>query len=288
AGSRNFCNKIWNATRFALMNGAAVGSLDGAELTAADRWILSRLQNVIAATDAALDDFEFAKASELLYHFAWDEVCDWYLELAKIQLAEGLGHTRLVLGHVLDALLRLLHPLVPFVTEELWRALTGAESIVVAAWPEVDSRYTDPQAEAEIATLQEVVTEVRRFRSDQGLKPGQKVAARLGLAGSAVERQEPAIRSLLRLTEPSETFSATARLTVRGVTVETGAAGAIDVAAERKRLEKDPAAARREAAQAAAKLGNEQFTAKAPADVVAKVRARADQAAADIARLEEQ
>ena len=89
AGSRNFCNKIWNATRFALMNGAAVGSLDGLELTAADRWILSRLQTVITAADAAFEDFEFAKASDLLYHFAWDEVCDWYLELAKIQLGDG-------------------------------------------------------------------------------------------------------------------------------------------------------------------------------------------------------
>src|SRR5690606_11062874 len=205
AGSRNFCNKIWNATRFALMNGAAVGSLDGAELTAADRWILSRLQSVIQAADAAFEDFEFAKASELLYHFAWDEVCDWYLELAKIQLADGLDHTRLVLGQVLDALLRLLHPLVPYVTEELWRALTGGESIVIAPWPEADARWTDPAAEAEIASLQEVVTEVRRFRSDQGLMPGQKVAAKLDLAGSGLERQERAIRSLLRLTEPSET-----------------------------------------------------------------------------------
>src|SRR5690606_2614281 len=234
------------------------------------------------------EDFEFAKASELLYHFAWDEVCDWYLELAKIQLADGLDHTRLVLGQVLDALLRLLHPLVPYVTEELWRALTGGESIVIAPWPDADARWADPAAEAEIATLQEVVTEVRRFRSDQGLKPGQKVAAELDLAGSGLERQERAIRSLLRLTEPSETFSATATLTVRGVTVQIDTAGAIDVAAERKRLEKDLAAARKEAAQVAAKLGNEQFMAKAPAEVVAKVRARAEQAEADIARLEAQ
>src|SRR5690606_41468663 len=124
----------------------------------------------------------------------------------------------------------------------LWRALPGAESIVRDAWPEMASRYTDTEAEAEIATVQEVVTGVRRLRSDQGLKPGQKVAARLALAGSAVERQGPAIRPLLRLTEPSETFSATARLTVRGVTVEIDTAGAIDVAAERKRLEKDRAA----------------------------------------------
>ncbi|WP_181612206.1 valine--tRNA ligase [Nonomuraea soli] len=288
AGSRNFCNKLWNATRFALMNGASVGSLEGAPLTAADRWILSRLQTVTGQVDAAFDDFEFAKVSDLLYHFAWDEVCDWYLELAKVQIQEGLEHTRVVLGHVLDALLRLLHPLVPFVTEELWRAVTGGESVVVASWPVVDARLTDPGAEKEILALQELVTEVRRFRSDQGLKPGQKVAARLGLAGTMVAGHEAAIRSLLRLEAPGESFNATASFTAAGVSVEIDTAGAIDVVAERKRLEKDLAGARKEAAQAAGKLGNEQFLSKAPDDVVAKIRARAEQAAADIARLEAQ
>ncbi|MEV4065686.1 valine--tRNA ligase [Nonomuraea dietziae] len=287
AGSRNFCNKIWNATRFALMNGAAVGELPDS-LTAADRWILSRLQTVIGEADAAFEEFEFAKASDLLYHFAWDEVCDWYLELAKVQLSQGLEDTRLVLGHVFDALLRLLHPLVPFVTEELWRAVTGGESVVVSTWPVADARYADPAAEAEILAVQELVTEIRRFRSDQGLKPGQKVAARLSLSGTALAEHEAAIRSLLRLQEPSETFAATASLVVAGVTVQLDTAGTIDVAAERKRLEKDLAVARKDAAQVAAKLGNEQFMAKAPDDVVAKVRARAESSAADIARLEGQ
>ncbi|WP_343948253.1 valine--tRNA ligase [Nonomuraea longicatena] len=284
-GSRNFCNKIWNAIRFALMNGATVGELP-ADLTAADRWILSRLQHVIAAADAGFEEYEFAKVSDLLYHFAWDEVCDWYLELAKIQIAEGREGTRLVLGHVLDALLRLLHPLVPFVTEELWRAVTGGESAVVAAWPTADPRYTDPAAEAEIIALQELVTEVRRFRSDQGLKPGQRVAARL--SGSPLGESENAVRSLLRLEPATEGFTPTARLAVGGVTVEIDTAGAIDVVAERKRLEKDLAVARKEAGQVAAKLGNEQFMAKAPDEVVAKVRGRAAQADEDIARLEAQ
>ncbi|MFI9558444.1 valine--tRNA ligase [Nonomuraea endophytica] len=287
AGSRNFCNKIWNATRFALMNGAAVGELPS-DLTAADRWILSRLQHTIEAADAAFEEFEFAKVSDLLYHFAWDEVCDWYLELAKIQIAEGRTGTRLVLGHVFDALLRLLHPLVPFVTEELWQAVTGGTSVMVAQWPVTDPRYRDPDAEAEITALQELVTEVRRFRSDQGLKPGQRVAARLGLSGTALAAQEAAIRSLLRLEEPGDGFSATARFAVAGVSVEIDTAGAIDVVAERKRLEKDLAVARKEAAQVSAKLGNEQFMAKAPEDVVAKVRARATQSGEDIARLEAQ
>ncbi|MDH2429786.1 valine--tRNA ligase [Sphaerisporangium sp. TRM90804] len=293
AGSRNFCNKMWNATRFALMNGATVaGPLpEPGELAVADRWILSRLHDVLAAVDTAYEDFEFAKISDLLYHFAWDEVCDWYVELAKIQIASGgevAERTRLVLGHVFDALLRLLHPLMPFVTEELWRALTGGPSITVAAWPSVDARYAAPAAESEIAALQELVTEVRRFRSDQGLKPGQRVAARLGLAGTPLAAHERAIRVLLRLDEPSESFAATARLAVGPATVEIDTAGAIDVAAERRRMEKDLAAARKEAAQATAKLGNEQFMSKAPDDVVAKVRARAAQADGDIARLEAQ
>ncbi|WP_169952771.1 valine--tRNA ligase [Microbispora sp. H11081] len=289
-GSRNFCNKIWNATRFALMNGAVSDGLPD-DLTAADRWILSRLQEVVASVDAAFEEFEFAKASDALYHFAWDEVFDWYVELAKVQFAEGgavAENTKRVLGHVLDALLRLLHPLVPFVTEELWRALTGRESIVVAPWPSVSSGLLDPAAEQEIVSLQNLVTEVRRFRSDQGLKPGQRVAARLSLSGTALAAHEGAIRVLLRLDEPADTFSPTARLTVGTVLVEIDTAGAIDVVAERKRLEKDLAVARKEQAQVTAKLGNEQFMAKAPDDVVAKVRRRAEQAAEDIARLEAQ
>ena len=290
AGSRNFCNKIWNATRFALLNGAVSTGLPERErLTTADRWILSRLQTVIAAVDAAFEEFEFAKVCDALYHFAWDEVCDWYVELAKTQLAAGgevAENTKRVLGHVLDALLRLLHPLIPFVTEELWRALTGRESIMIAPWPAASPELADPAAEQEIAELQELVTQVRRFRADQGLKPSSRVAARLNLAGTALAPHEPAIRSLVRLDPPGEGFTPTARLEVGAVTVEIDTAGAIDLAAERRRLEKDLAAARKEYAQASGKLANEQFLAKAPAEVVEKVRRRAAQAQEEIARLE--
>jgi len=290
AGSRNFCNKIWNATRFALLNGAVSTGLPERErLTTADRWILSRLQTVIAAVDAAFEEFEFAKVCDALYHFAWDEVCDWYVELAKTQLAAGgevAENTKRVLGHVLDALLRLLHPLIPFVTEELWRALTGRESIMIAPLPAASPELADPAAEQEIAELQELVTQVRRFRADQGLKPSSRVAARLNLAGTALAPHEPAIRSLVRLDPPGEGFTPTARLEVGAVTVEIDTAGAIDLAAERRRLEKDLAAARKEYAQASGKLANEQFLAKAPAEVVEKVRRRAAQAQEEIARLE--
>ncbi|WP_327676899.1 valine--tRNA ligase [Kitasatospora sp. NBC_00458] len=288
-GSRNFCNKIWNATRFALMNGATVeGPLPAPEqLTPVDRWILSRLNATVAEVDALYDGYEFAKASDALYHFAWDEVFDWYVELSKTTLAKGGAQadaSRRVLGEVLDVTLRLLHPIVPFVTEALWTTLTGAESLVVAEWP-ADGGFRDAAAESEVATLQQVVTEVRRFRSDQGLQPAQRVPARLELDGTVLAVHEDAIRSLLRLTVPEEGFSATASLPVAGATVALDLSGTIDVAAERKRLAKDLAAAEKEKAQTAAKLGNEAFLAKAPDDVVAKIRTRQEAAGADIARI---
>ena len=137
-GARNFCNKLWNATRFALLNGATVPAAlpSPASLTVADRWILSRLATVTAEVDALFEDYEFGKLCEALYHFAWDEVCDWYLELAKAALPGPAGQTtRAVLGYVLEALLRLLHPVIPFVTEELWTALTGGDTVMTAPWP---------------------------------------------------------------------------------------------------------------------------------------------------------
>ncbi|OMI38359.1 valine--tRNA ligase [Streptomyces sparsogenes] len=287
--SRNFANKIWNATRFALMNGATIeGELPPAErLSATDRWILSRLNTVVAEVDAYYEDYQFAKLSDTLYHFAWDEVFDWYVELSKTTFAQGgaaADASRRVLGEVLDVMLRLLHPVVPFVTEKLWTALTGRESVVIADWP-ADSGFRDAAAEQEITTLQQVVTEVRRFRADQGLQPGQKVPARLELSGTPLMAHEDAMRSLLRLQPAGEGFTATASLPVAGATVALDLSGAIDVEAERKRLAKDLAAAEKDKAQTTAKLGNEAFLAKAPDHVVEKIRMRQSTAEADIARI---
>src|SRR5205814_516546 len=198
AGSRNFCNKLWNATRFALLNGAHVRGELPVSLSTVDRWVLSRLQHVIEEVDGQYEAFEFAKVCDTLYHFAWDDVCDWYVELTKPVLAAGgpaAEATRRVLGHVLDQVLRLLHPVIPFVTDELWAALTAEPSVLVASWPVADKSLVDDAAEDEVGVLQRVVTEVRRFRSDQGLKPGQRVAARL----SGVVAHEELIRSLTRL-----------------------------------------------------------------------------------------
>ncbi len=300
AGARNFCNKLWNAARFALLNGAV--SADGlpapSQLTAADRWILSRLAAVTAETDQLFEQFEFAKICEALYHFAWDEFCDWYLELAKVTLAgpdpAAAAGTRQVLGVVLDRLLRLLHPLLPFVTEELWTALTGGESIVVAAWPgqhvagSGDQPASDPAAEAEIEALMRLVTQVRRFRSDQGLRPSQRVPAVLdGLARTPLARHEASIRSLLRLAEPAEPFAPTATVQAEGVTVRLDTAAGLDIAAERNRLGKDLAAAQAEAEAAERKLANKSFVERAPAEVVAKNRDRLAAARAEVRLLTE-
>jgi valyl-tRNA synthetase len=289
-GSRNFCNKLWNATRFALLNGATVeGELPApAELSSVDRWVLSRLEHVIGEVDEQFEAFEFAKACDVLYHYAWDDVCDWYLELAKPVLAEGgpaAERTRRVLGHVLDQLLRLLHPVIPFVTDELWSSLTGELTIVRASWPTMDSSYVDDEAERLMLALQTVVTEVRRFRSDQGLKPGQRVTAKLKKLGG-LTTYEPLIRSLVRLDKPGKGFVATATLSVAGgVGVELDTRGAIDVAAERARLVKDQGAAEKEAAQTRSKLDDEAFLAKAPEPVVAKIRERLVAAEADLTRI---
>lgn len=299
--SRNFATKLFNATRFALMNGAAPAPLpDIADLTDADRWILGRLEEVRAEVDSALDGYEFSRACESLYHFAWDEFCDWYLELAKVQLAEGLSDTTAVLAAVLDTLLKLLHPVMPFVTETLWKVLTGGagtseatgkvESLVIAQWPTTSGIALDPIAAGRIADVQKLVTEIRRFRSDQGLADRQKVPARLsGVDAAGLDGQVAPVTALAWLTKSGDDFNASAHIEVRlstgTVNVEVDTSGTVDVAAERRRLEKDLAAAQKELAGTAAKLGNEAFLAKAPDDVVAKIRARQQLASEEVERI---
>ncbi|MGH3272972.1 MAG: class I tRNA ligase family protein, partial [Streptosporangiaceae bacterium] len=305
AGARNFCNKLWNAVRFALINGAVTEGLPAAEqLSAADRWILSRLAAVTAQVDEFFEEFEFAKACESLYHFAWDEFCDWYLELAKSALSggdEAARTTRMVLGVTLDRLLRLLHPFLPFVTDELWTALTGGESVMIARWPGVpapgatadagldqSAPPADPAAEAEIGALMRLVTQVRRFRSDQGLRPGQPVPAVLtGIAGTPLAAHEAQVRALTRLIIPDETFAPTASVQAEGVTVELGTVAGLDVEAERRRASKDLAVAQAEIQAMESKLGNPSFLERAPAAVVAKNRGRLAAAQDEARRLAE-
>lgn len=292
--SRSFVTKLFNANKFALMNGARTGDLPARDtLTDADRWILDRFDAVLIEVDAAFDAYEFGKACEALYHFAWDELCDWYLELSKVQFTESEARaesTGVVLGTVLDSVLRLLHPVIPFVTETLWQALTGGESVVIAQWPRPTGVPADTGSAQRIDDLQRLVTEIRRFRSDQGLNDKQKVAARvLGLDTAGLDRLHPEVANLGRLTEPGADFAATAsvevRLSTTTVTVEVDTSGSVDLVAERRRLEKDLAAAQKELAGTEAKLSNDAFLAKAPEQVVDKIRSRRDIAAAEVDRI---
>ncbi len=286
-GARNFASKLWNATRFALMNGATVdGDLPPvASLGAIDRWILSRLNETIAEADQLFESFEFARACELIYHFAWDELCDWYLELSKEAFAgSNKAASQRVLGHVLDQLLRLMHPVMPFITEELWTTLTGKESLVIAQWPISDASLIDPSAAKIIEQVQEIVTEVRRFRNDQGVKPSQKLPARFNLH-KEIASYVPAMAFLLRLEDATSGFNAGAVVEFSSGKVELDLTGTVDVAAERARLVKDLATAQKDRATAEVKLNNEGFMAKAPADVVVQIRERLQQTDGDIARI---
>jgi valyl-tRNA synthetase len=301
-GSRNFVNKLWNATRFALLNGAdPAPALDEVALSLADRWILARLAEVTAEVDALYDGFEFGKACDALFHFAWDELFDWYLELAKVPLRggddpAGADRTRAVLGRCLDTLLRLLHPVVPFVTDDLWRALNGlndsGETLALATWP-VESGRRDPEALAELDRLQELVLELRRFRTQQAIASRRKIGAVL-LATDSATRDFAAAWSaqLAALADLTLTVDAGAPegwqvLSSRGVSVALDLLGSIDIEAERARVARALEAAAKEIRQTAGKLGNPGFLAKAPGAVVSEIRQRHAAAELEQARLNE-
>jgi valyl-tRNA synthetase len=284
-GSRNFATKLWNATRFAMMNGATVeGDLPPLEsLNAIDKWILSRWSQTCSQVTELLENYEFARACETLYHFAWDDLCDWYLELSKETFASGdAAHSQRVLGYVLDQLFRVMHPVMPFITEQLWTALTGQESLVTAQWPKAQSSHVDKKAEELVSQLQEIITEVRRFRNDQGIKTSLKIPGRF-IAPAHIAKYASAMAFVVRM-ELGE-ITASAKCEAAGVVVEFDLTGSIDVVAERQRLEKDLATASKDKQTAEVKLNNQGFMAKAPENVVVEIRERLEKTTSDIARI---
>ena len=287
-GSRNFATKLWNATRFAMMNGATTdGELpELKDLNTIDKWILSRLSETISEVDSLLESYEFARACELMYHFAWDDLCDWYLELSKEAFASGDSeNTKRVLGYVLDQLFRLMHPVMPFITETMWTTLTGRESLVIAQWPVAQAGHVDEASEKLIGQLQEIITDVRRFRNDQGIKTSQKIPARFS-APAHIGEYASAMAFVLRLELGDITPSA--HCEIGAVKVEFDLTGSIDVVAERARLEKDLATAVKDKQTAEVKLNNQGFMAKAPENVVVEIRERLEKTTADIERLNSQ
>lgn len=303
AGSRNFATKLWNASRFALLNGAHCnGALPQDEqMSAVDIWIMNQLSEMLALVDTSLENFEFAKASEAIYHFAWDDLCDWYLELSKSSFASSGASaevSRRVLGEVLDNLLRVLHPFMPFITEALWCKLTGGESIVIAKWPKLSltTSTTNSMASTKnevaqrsreiVEDLQALITEIRRFRNDQGIKNSTKIAAKIsGLGDRGLEKYEEALRFLVKLDMPGEKFASSGRIEVKSFTVEFDLTGSVDLLAERLRLEKDLIAIEKDLATAKVKLVNKNFMAKAPEEVVSEIRERERYCAGEIERI---
>ena len=286
--SRNFATKLWNATRFAIMNGANVdGELPASSsLNAIDKWILSRLSETISEVDQLLENYEFARACDVIYHFAWDDLCDWYLELSKETFASGNSEaTKRVLGHVLDQLLKLMHPVMPFITEELWTSFTGGESLVISQWPVADASHIDKKSEKLVTELQTIITEVRRFRNDQGIKTTQKVPGRF-IAPTDIAQYAPAMAFVLKM--ESVDFTASASFEIGLVKVELDLTGTIDIGAERARLTKDLATAQKDLQTAQVKLSNEGFMAKAPENVVVEIKERLVTTSADIERISAQ
>ena len=246
--------------------------------------------------------FEFGKACDALFHFAWDELFDWYVELAKVPLRGSeadVDRTRAVLGRCLDTVLRLLHPVIPFVSDELWRTLNGlgetGETLALAEWPTASDRR-DPQALAEFTSLQELVAELRRFRTQQGIPSRTKVAAVL-LATDEAGRDfaaawSPQLAGLAYLTiEPGAAGISAPDgwevLSSGGISVALDLLGSIDIEAEKARTTKGLDAVLKEIKQTSAKLNNPGFLAKAPDSVVEEIRARHDAAVAEQIRLEE-
>ena len=289
AGSRNFATKLWNATRFAMLNGANVsGDLPATDqLNAIDNWILTRLDQTIAEADELFEKFEFAKACELIYHFAWDDLCDWYLELSKSTFSAAgaeADKSKRVLGQVLDQLLRLMHPVMPFITEQMWCTLTQGESLMIADWPKSDLSGQDFSSVKLVEQMQAIITEVRRFRNDQGIKSTAKVVAKFtGLSKVGLDKYEAAIRHVVKCEAGAGNF--TAKTQIGDVVIEFDLTGAVDLVAERARLTKDLQTAQKDRDTAKVKLENDGFMAKAPMEVVTEIRERLAQTSSDIERI---
>jgi valyl-tRNA synthetase len=303
-GTRRFANKLWNVGGFALsrLEGTRPGAEpDPALLTLEDRWILSRLDTVQAAVDEAYEAYDWAVVCRTLYHYVWDELADWYVEAVKVRLygddQDAAATARQVLANVADRVLRLLHPVMPFVTETLWRSLTGAEggrdSLMVAAWPDRAASAADTDAERDFAVLQDLVTEVRKFRSQNGIAPSARFELTVATAERALlESQVPLIASLAGLSglvvvDELDERAGTSTIVFGSGQAQVELAGLIDVEGELERLKKELAKAEGDLQRVEGKLANASFVERAPAEVVERERAKGAEQRQTIEQLRE-
>ena len=300
AASRNFANKIWNAARFIHMNidGHDVPCALPQSLTLEDQWIVSRFNTVTKEVTENLDKFELGMAVSKLYDFIWDDFCDWYIELAKRPLTGGdeaaAQNTRQVLVWVLTNTLALLHPFMPFVTEEIWQSLPHqGEALIVAPWPEYEEGHAFPQAEAEMKKVMELITAVRTRRSEMNVPPSKKAHLAIEAADTAAFEAEK--EAIARLAYCSGVEVAQSVPQAEGsVTVVTAACRAylpmddlVDKKAETARLTKELEGAKKQLATAEAKLQNEKFISKAPQKVIDGVKDNAEKLREKVRGIEE-
>jgi valyl-tRNA synthetase len=308
-GYRNFINKLWNASRFALMN------LDGYDperfeaqllvsrsaLHMPERWLLSRLQAVAGEVDTALDGFRFSDAANAIYHFVWHELCDWYIEIAKPHLHQGpeidqdpakaaRRHVvQGVLARALETTMRLLHPFAPYVTEEIWQKLPKPtqlpESLMITVFPRGEPSWIDTDAEAEMGLVQDVVTSCRMLRATYGVPPAQAITVELRVATerargvlvehlAIIQRSAKITASIVSIEDAAPLPGAAKTMIGAEVEIVMPLGGLIDVATEKTRIAKDITKAEREIATLEKKLGNADFLARAPEDVVAEQKTR--------------
>jgi len=313
--NRNFANKIWNAARFVIMNldigyqRLDIGLISHIQYSLPDRWILSRLNHLIATMDRLFAAYQYGEAGRQAYEFLWGEYCDWYLEMAKIVLSgedqAARERTQAVLVHVLDQTLRLLHPFIPFVTEEIWQHLkraAGAESwpeaLMIARWPEVDESRIDPQAEVDMGLIMDLIRAIRNARAEYRVEPGRRIPAIFSADGRRplLESQAPVLSTLARLDPKgmrieehlAEAPRQSVTLVVGGVTCYLPLAGLVDLDRERERLGKELAGLEGAISRSERLLADEKFMARAPEHVVRRERDKLEDLRAQRQKLVEQ
>lgn len=309
-GFRNFCNKIWNAARYVMMNvedKPVAPDLDPAQLSIADRWIMSQFEHTASTVEQAMADFRFDLVSQTLHEFIWNEYCDWYVELSKPILwdedanPEAAQTTRRVLLTVLEKSLRLLHPFMPFITEEIWQKVAPlldekGDSIMLAAYPRFDADLVDTEAEEHIHWLRGIIIAIRNIRGEMDISPAKAIPVLLR-RGSAddqarLEAYRPYLQKLAKLEsidwlEADQDAPASATGLHAGLEILVPLAGLIDVTAERTRLDKEISKLQGVLKQVEGKLGNNRFVENAPADVVQKERDKQQEMTASIAALKD-
>lgn len=293
-GFRNFCNKLWNAARYVLMNTESFSHDADFTRSLADRWILSRLQDTVGETTKSIELYRFDHAAQTIYDFVWNEYCDWYLELSKPVLWDDNGAheaqqgTLRTLLEVLETILRLMHPLTPFITEEIWQNVAPrldrhGDTIMLAPWPIVDKALVDRDAESDIEWLKAVIVAMRTIRSESNIPPGESLDMLVGNTTlSDIDRLSRHKQSLEKLAKINIITVLSARdeqppaLSALAGTLEimVPLAGVVDIDKELGRLDKELERLATEKVRLAGKLSNENFVARAPADVVAKERAK--------------